>query len=88
MQGNHQYLSIILKIKARNDKDGCFNLPANLCYLFNFKPRDEIHLILENNLGKKYNGKIKLKTNYEICGDDIKNFVKAGEIIKVTIFNK
>ena len=88
MKYNHQYLSIVLNVKARTDRDGCFILPANLCNLFNFEPDDEIHLILENKDGYKYNGKMKINSNYEICGNEIESVVKAGQIIKVTIFNK
>lgn len=88
MKSNHQYLSIILNIKAYADRDGCFDIPATLCNLFDIKIDDEIHLIIENKDGLKYNGKKRLHSRYEIRGDDISKIVKAGEIIKVTIFSE
>ena len=88
MKSNYQYLSVILNIKSYNNLDGCFDLPATLCNLFDIKIGDEIHLLIENKDGKKYNGKKRLLSRYEIRGDDISEVVKAGEIIKVTIFTK
>lgn len=88
MKSKYEYLSIVLNVKTRIDRDGCFSLPANLCNLFDLKPNDEVHLIIENKDGHKFNGKRKLNIHYEICSDDLSIIVKAGEMIKVTIFNE
>lgn len=79
--------AIVFETKIQDETAGRFSIPTEVCNFFNLKPKDKIHLIIENKHNTQYFYKDELKSGYEIYDEKTLNLFPAGQEIRVTVFH-
>lgn len=83
---SYDVLSVTFEKDAMRHRDGHFTIPKKICELINLAPGDQVHLIIRTVKGDfLYAGKWQMKSGYEIYGGELRERIKAGERIIVTV---
>lgn len=79
-------LSVTFEKAAMKHHDGHFSIPTKICRLLGLDYDDRVHLIVSSpNGGVLFAGNWKMKSGYEVYGDEIARVIKAGDKIRVTV---
>ncbi len=84
---SHQVISVTFEINAQSHKDGVFSIPAEVCKILgDLKNDDQVNLVVQSTSGDQlFAGKKALASGKEIYGADLKDLIKAGQRIRVTV---
>lgn len=70
---------------AQNHKDGQFSIPMEICHELGLKSGDYADLEVKSKEGTKFFERKQLRSGPEIYGPEIREHVKAGEHLVVTV---
>ena len=84
---NHQVISVAFDVDAQSHSDGQFSVPAEVCEILGgLKNGDLVNLVIQSTSDEQlYAGKKSLASGREIYGADLKDHIKAGQRIRVTV---
>ena len=84
---NHQVISVTFEVDAQSHKDGIFSMPTEVCEILGgLNNGDPVALVIQSTNGTLlYSGEKTLASGKEIYGADLKDHVKAGQRIRVTV---
>ena len=84
---NHQIISVTYEIDAQSHTDGRFSVPTEVCEILGgLKNGDPVNLVIQSTSGELlYSGEKTLASGREIYGADLKEHVKAGQRIRVSV---
>lgn len=82
----HKVLSVTFETNAQPSTEGRFTIPKTICEFLGLESEDAIQLLIQTPEGKTlYDGEKTLKSGTEIYGDDIRDRVRSGQRILVTV---
>lgn len=84
---SYKILSVTFEIDAQSHTDGQFSVPAEVCKILGgLKNSDPVNLVINSTSGALlYSGEKTLASGREIYGAELKDCVKAGQRIRVTV---
>jgi bifunctional DNA-binding transcriptional regulator/antitoxin component of YhaV-PrlF toxin-antitoxin module len=84
----YEILAVTFEIDAQKTRDGQFTVPKPVRDILGLNFEKEVHLVIENSTGQRRTRVKQLKSGPEIydteANPDLREFVKAGQRIKVT----